>query len=46
LLAPLPPGKHTIVFGGTTKILDQNGQPQIFSLTITYNITVAPGSKN
>jgi hypothetical protein len=42
LLAPLPPGKHTILFGGTTKILDQNGQPAIFSLKITYHITVAP----
>jgi hypothetical protein len=46
LLTPLPPGKHTIVFGGTTKTLDQNGQPAIFSLKITYHITVAPGSKN
>jgi hypothetical protein len=46
LLTPLPPGKHTIVFGGTTKTLDQNGQPQIFSLRITYHITVAPGPKH
>lgn len=36
LLAPLPPGQHTINFGGSV------GNPTFFSLDITYHITVTP----
>ncbi len=45
LLTPLPPGWHTIVFGGTTNTLDENGDPALFSLSITYHIRVMPGPK-
>jgi hypothetical protein len=45
LLNPLPPGEHTLSFGGTTHTLDANGNPAVFSLDITYHITVRPGGK-
>jgi hypothetical protein len=43
LLTPLPPGEHLIQFGGTTMTLDQNGNPAVFSLDVTYHILVTPG---
>jgi hypothetical protein len=43
LLTPLTPGRHDLHFGGTTLIMDANGNPQNFELDITYHITVTPG---
>jgi hypothetical protein len=43
LLTPLTPGHHDLHFGGTTQILDANGNPATFELDITYHITVTPG---
>jgi hypothetical protein len=43
LLTPLPPGEHLIQFGGTTMTLDQNMQPAVFSMDVTYHILVTPG---
>ena len=40
LLKPLPPGHHTITFGGTTQTLDASGNLATFELDITYHITV------
>ena len=40
LLRPLPPGEHTIRFGGTSQALDGDGNPATFQLDITYHVTV------
>jgi hypothetical protein len=43
LLEPLTRGRHTLTFGGTTHTLDANNNPVVFSLDITYHVTVVPG---
>ncbi len=46
MLAPLPPGKHTITFGGTqkgsVKLLNGSSYDIDFSVDVTYNLTVVP----
>jgi hypothetical protein len=40
LLNPLPPGHHTIRFGGATTTTDANGNPTTSQLDVKYHITV------
>lgn len=40
LLNPLPPGRHTIRFGGATTIPDANGNPTVSQLDVIYHVTV------
>jgi len=40
LLQPLTPGQHLLRFGGSTQTEDQFGNPALFSLNVTYHITV------
>jgi hypothetical protein len=52
LLNPLPPGEHTITFGGTFPLNPEffgtdpdTGEPFTFVQDATYTVTVKPGSK-
>ena len=40
LLNPLSAGEHVLTFGGKTKTFDGSGNPAVFSLDVTYHITV------
>jgi hypothetical protein len=47
LLNPLPPGEHTITFGGTFPLNPEffPDGPPTFTQNATYTVTVEPGSK-
>jgi len=47
LLAPLPPGEHTITLGGTFPLLPEIfGEGAFFTQEATYTVTVVPGRRN